>query len=228
MASPSLPMKKFLLVDDHVLIREALRGVVRELDAGAAVLEASRWGDAARLLKEHADVTLVLLDPGLPDREGLAALAEVRMRHPKTPVVILSAQSDSEDVEKALGLGAVGFIPKSGERDVMLSALRLVLSGGVYIPPEILARSEAPAPTLRRDAAPTLPADLGLTARQVDVLSLMRHGMTNKAICRELKLAEATVKNHVTAILKALNVTNRTAAVVRVGELGWDLPRPKG
>jgi DNA-binding NarL/FixJ family response regulator len=221
-------MKKFLLVDDHVLIREALRGVVRELDAGAAVLEASRWGDAARLLKEHADVTLVLLDPGLPDREGLAALAEVRMRHPKTPVVILSAQSDSEDVEKALGLGAVGFIPKSGERDVMLSALRLVLSGGVYIPPEILARSEAPAPTLRRDAAPTLPADLGLTARQVDVLSLMRHGMTNKAICRELKLAEATVKNHVTAILKALNVTNRTAAVVRVGELGWDLPRPKG
>jgi DNA-binding NarL/FixJ family response regulator len=221
-------MKKFLLVDDHVLIREALRGVVRELDAGAAVLEASRWGDAARLLKEHADVTLVLLDPGLPDREGLAALAEVRMRHPKTPVVILSAQSDSEDVEKALGLGAVGFIPKSGERDVMLSALRLVLSGGVYIPPEILAHSEAPAPTLRRDAAPTLPADLGLTARQVDVLSLMRHGMTNKAICRELKLAEATVKNHVTAILKALNVTNRTAAVVRVGELGWDLPRPKG
>jgi DNA-binding NarL/FixJ family response regulator len=219
---------KFLLVDDHVLIREALRGVVRELDAGAAILEASRWGEAARLLKEHADVTLVLLDPGLPDREGLAALAEARMRHPKIPVVILSAQSDSDDVERALGLGAVGFIPKSGEREVMLGALRLVLSGGVYIPPEILTRSEAPAPTVRRNAAPTLPADLGLTARQVDVLSLMRHGLTNKAICRELQLAEATVKNHVTAILKALNVTNRTAAVVRVGELGWDLPRPKG
>jgi DNA-binding NarL/FixJ family response regulator len=220
---------KFLLVDDHVLIREALRGVVRELDADAAILEASRWGEATRLLKEHADVSLVLLDPGLPDREGLAALAEARMRHPKVPVVILSGKSDCNEVEKALGLGAVGFIPKSGERDVMLSALRLVLSGGVYIPPEILTRPEVPAPTVRRNAAPspTLPADLGLTARQVDVLSLMRHGMTNKAICRELKLAEATVKNHVTAILKALNVTNRTAAVVKVGELGWDLPRPK-
>jgi DNA-binding NarL/FixJ family response regulator len=220
---------KFLLVDDHVLIREALRGVVRELDADAAVLEAARWGEASRLLKEHPDVTLVLLDPGLPDREGLAALAEARMRHPKVPVVILSANSDCNEVERALGLGAVGFIPKSGERDVMLSALRLVLSGGVYIPPQILTRSEAPALTVRRNAVPSpiLPADLGLTARQVDVLSLMRHGMTNKAICRELKLAEATVKNHVTAILKALNVTNRTAAVVRVGELGWELPRPK-
>ena len=222
---------KFLLVDAHVLIREALRGVVRELDTCAAVLEASRWGEAARLLKEHPDVTLVLLDPGLPDREGLAALSEARARHPKVPVVILSAQSDCDDVERALDLGAVGFIPKSGERDVMLSALRLVLSGGVYIPPQILTRSEVlrPTPAARRNAVPTptLPADLGLTARQVDVLCLMRHGMTNKAICRELKLAEATVKNHVTAILKALNVTNRTAAVVRVGELGWDLARPK-
>ena len=152
------------------------------------------------------------------------------MRHPKVPVVILSGNSDCNEVEKALGLGAVGFIPKSGERDVMLSALRLVLSGGVYIPPEILTRPEVPAPTVRRNAAPspTLPADLGLTARQVDVLSLMRHGMTNKAICRELKLAEATVKNHVTAILKALKVTNRTEAVVRAGMLGSDALRLKG
>jgi DNA-binding NtrC family response regulator len=123
MTSPSLPMK-FLLVDDHVLIREALRAVVRELDADAAILEASRWGEASRLLKEHSDVTLVLLDPGLPDREGLAALAEARMRHPKVPVVVLSGNSDCNEVERALGLGAVGFIPKSGERDVMLSALR--------------------------------------------------------------------------------------------------------
>jgi DNA-binding NarL/FixJ family response regulator len=225
---------KFLLVDDHVLIREALRGIVRELDAGATILEASRWGEAARLLKEHPDTTLVLLDLMLPDRDGFAALAEARARHPKVPIVILSARSERDDVERALGLGAVGFIPKSGERDVMLGALRLIFSGGVYIPPEIfahtrssVARSAAAARSAAR-SVPTAPDALGLTARQVDVLNLMRQGKSNKAICRELKLAEATVKNHVTAILKALNVTNRTEAVVRAGALASDLPRLKG
>jgi DNA-binding NarL/FixJ family response regulator len=225
---------KFLLVDDHALIRDALRGVVRELDAGATILEASRWGEAARLLKEHPDVTLVLLDLMLPDRDGFAALAEARARHPKVPVVILSARSERDDVERALGLGAVGFIPKSGERDVMLGALRLIFSGGVYIPPEIFSRSLSSvartAAAARRGAgpAPTVVAGLGLTARQLDVLNLMRQGKSNKAICRELKLAEATVKNHVTAILKALRVTNRTEAVVRAGTLGSDALRLKG
>jgi len=227
---------KFLLVDDHTLIREALRGVLNELDGGATILEASRWSDAARLLEEHPDLALVLLDLGLPDRKGFAALEEARARHPKIPIVILSGTCDRDHVERALNLGAVGFIPKSGEREVMLSALRLVFSGGVYIPPEILSRSEAPpglgpstASGQRREGPVTVsPADLGLTARQVDVLALMMRGKSNKAICRILNLAEPTVKNHVTAILKALKASNRTEAVVLVGELGWDLPQLEG
>jgi DNA-binding NarL/FixJ family response regulator len=227
---------KFLLVDDHALIREALRGVLKELDEGAAIFEASRWGDAVRLLGEHSDLALVLLDLGLPDRDGFAALEEARAHHPKIPIVILSASCDRDIVVKALDLGAVGFIPKSGEREVMLSALRLVFSGGVYIPPEILSRIETPqgaAPSTgsgRRSegAAPVLPADLGLTARQVEVLALMMRGKPNKAICRTLNLAEPTVKNHVTAILKALKATNRTEAVIMVGALGWKLPRLEG
>jgi DNA-binding NarL/FixJ family response regulator len=227
---------KFLLVDDHTLIREALRGVLKELDEGATIFEASRWGDAARLLAEQPDLALVLLDLGLPDRDGFAALEEARAQHPRVPVVILSGSCDRDSVVKALDLGAVGFIPKSGEREVMLSALRLVFSGGVYIPPEILARSEMPlgaAPSTayhRRveGASPTLPADLGLTARQVDVLALMMRGKSNKAICRILNLAEPTVKNHVTAILKAMKASNRTEAVIMVGALGWELPRFEG
>ena len=227
---------KFLLVDDHTLIREALRGVLKELDEGATIFEASRWGDAARLLVEQPDLALVLLDLGLPDRDGFAALEEARAQHPRVPVVILSGNCDRDLVVKALDLGAVGFIPKSGEREVMLSALRLVFSGGVYIPPEILARSEMPlgaAPSTayhRRveGASPTLPADLGLTARQVDVLALMMRGKSNKAICRILNLAEPTVKNHVTAILKAMKASNRTEAVIMVGALGWELPRIEG
>jgi DNA-binding NarL/FixJ family response regulator len=225
---------KYLLVDDHALIREALRGVLNELDEGAKILEASRWGDAARLLEEHSDLALMLLDLGLPDRDGFAALEEARAHHPKIPIVILSASCDHDNVVKALDLGAVGFIPKSGEREVMLSALRLVFSGGVYIPPAILSRSAPPAgPSAasgrRADApAPTLPADVGLTARQVDVLALMMRGKSNKAICRILNLAEPTVKNHVTAILKALKASNRTEAVIMVGALGWELPQLEG
>jgi DNA-binding NarL/FixJ family response regulator len=227
---------KFLLVDDHALIREALRGVLKELDGSAAILEASRWGDAARLLGEHPDLALVLLDLGLPDRDGFEALKEARAHHPRIPVIILSANCERASVVKALDLGAVGFIPKTGERDVMLGALRLVFSGGVYIPPEILSRSEAPAGAGLSTAAgrrpegsaPTSPADIGLTARQVDVLALMMQGKSNKAICRTLDLAEPTVKNHVTAILKALKASNRTEAVVMVGTLGWELPRVEG
>lgn len=206
------------------------------VDEGATIFEASRWGDAARLLVEQPDLALVLLDLGLPDRDGFAALEEARAQHPRVPVVILSGNCDRDLVVKALDLGAVGFIPKSGEREVMLSALRLVFSGGVYIPPEILARSEMPlgaAPSTayhRRveGASPTLPADLGLTARQVDVLALMMRGKSNKAICRILNLAEPTVKNHVTAILKAMKASNRTEAVIMVGALGWELPRIEG
>ena len=133
---------------------------------------------------------------------------------------------------RALDFGALGFIPKSGQRDVMLGALRLVFAGGVYIPPEAIERDEAPSPKpavsrLGAETARVTPADLGLTGRQLDVLALMMQGKGNKAICRALNLAEPTVKNHVTAILKALKVTNRTAAVIAVRDLGWELPRRK-
>jgi DNA-binding NarL/FixJ family response regulator len=219
---------KILVVDDHVLIREALRGVLKELDADAAILEAPDAGQAMRLIEEHGDLGLVLLDLTLPDRDGFSLLAELRERHPAMSVVVMSALQDRDNVAKALDLGALGFIPKSAQREVMLGALKLVFSGGIYIPPQILAR-ETPAaqPVPRQPEAsrrPVSPAELGLTGRQVDVLALMMQGKSNKAICRVLDLAEPTVKNHVTAILKALKVTNRTEAVLAVRELGWDLP----
>ena len=221
---------KILVVDDHVLIREAMRGVLRELRGEAAViLEASDSRQAKHQLEQNPDVELVLLDLGLPDQDGLEMLSELGNRYPTISVVVLSAQQDRETVMKAFDLGALGFIPKSGQRDVMLSALNLIFSGGVYIPPEILNRREpaaaraAPAPA----KAGASGADLGLTERQMEVLALMMRGKSNKAICRTLALAEPTVKYHVTAILKALKVTNRTEAVMAVVKLGWE-PRPGG
>ena len=208
---------KILVVDDHVLIREALRGLFRELRPEAIVLEAADAARAVALLAEQPDIALILLDLSLPDRDGLGLLAELRARYPGISVVVLSGFADRANVMRALDHGALGFIPKSAGREVMMSALSLVFSGGVYIPPEILA-SKSPA------AKPQLPAsDLGLTGRQGDVLALMMQGKSNKAICRRLELAEATVKNHVTAILKVLGVSNRTEAVLAASARGWQV-----
>ena len=223
---------KFLLIDDHALIREALCSVLRELRSDAVVLEAASCQQGMDLMREHADVSLVLLDLRLPDRDGFDMLAVLRETYPAVGVVMLSAFNDRDNVVRALDQGALGFISKTSSRDVLLGALRLVLAGGVYIPPEILAAA-APSPA---GAAPSAkppdsgprpsPADLGLTERQVDVLALMMLGRSNKLICRALDLAEPTVKNHVSAILKALKVSNRTEAVLAVAALGWKLPNP--
>ncbi len=217
---------KILLVDDHALIRDALRGVLKELAADATVLEAPDCRQAMRLIEAHPDLHLILLDLNLPDRDGFAVLADLRRRYATISLVVLSAFHDRDNIVKALDLGALGFIPKSAPREVMVNALRLVFSGGIYIPPEALVRAEPkeakPVPAPGR---PVSPADLGLTERQVEVLALMMQGKSNKVISRTLDVAEPTVKHHVTAILKALRVANRTEAVIAVGALGWDLPR---
>jgi DNA-binding NarL/FixJ family response regulator len=220
---------KILVVDDHSLIREALHGVLHDLKGEVVVFDAADSGQAMQLIAEHADIGLILLDLNLPDRDGFTVLTELRERHPEIAVVVVSAAQDRSSVTKALALGAVGFIPKTGQREVMISALQLVFAGGIYIPPEILVCEEAtPAPVsatgirlgLQSHAAPT---DVGLTERQIDVLALMMQGKSNKGICRVLDLAEPTVKNHITAIFKAVKVTNRTEAVIAARELGWDL-----
>src|SRR5215213_1808620 len=184
---------KILVVDDHTLIREALRDVLKEVRDDATVFEASTCHQGLELVAEHGDFGLILLDLNLPDRDGFSALTELRERYPQISVVVLSGVQDRETVLKALDLGALGFIPKSGQREVMLSALQLVFAGGIYIPPEVLSRqiSSAAQPPWHRASpgtTPATPSDLGLTERQVAVLALMMQGKSNKAICRVLNL----------------------------------------
>ena len=219
---------KILVVDDHALIRTALRGVLGDLDRDVTVLEASDCRGAFDLIEAQPDLDLVLLDLSLPGIHGLAALEELRTRHPALPVVVLSSANDRASVTQALDQGAMGYIPKLSSNEVLISALRLVLSGGIYIPPAILARLESPPAADRQAAAASehggspqrTPADLGLSGRQAQVLRLLLEGKSNKLVCRELDLAESTVKNHVTLILKALNVTSRTQAMIAAARMG--------
>ena len=219
---------KILVADDHALIREALRHVLKELDGDVTVLEALDGGSACRLVNENPELDLLLLDLNLPGTSGFVTLAELRRDHAALPVVILSAQEDGTTMRAALDGGAMGFIPKSASNAVMLSALRLVLSGGRYVPPELLNASPGTMLADTTLSAPKSPADLGLTERQLDVLALMAQGKSNKQICRELGLAEATVKIHVTAILRTLKVTSRALAIVAVNRLGlvFETPPP--
>ncbi len=218
---------KFLVIDDHQLIREALRGVLKKVKRDAVLLEAPNSTQAMQIIAAQPDIDLILLDLTLPDRDGFAVFTELRERYPGIGIVVLSAVQDPTKVRRALDLGARGYIPKSAQGDVILNALRLVISGGIYVPPEILAGGELsdalsqPAP--RNQTNPS-PANIGLTDRQLEVLALMMQGKNNKTICRILDLAEPTVKNHVTAILRALKATSRTEAVIMANNLGWQIP----
>jgi DNA-binding NarL/FixJ family response regulator len=224
---------KFLVVDDHALIRDAMYSVLVSLRADAQVLQAPDGAQALALLATQPDVDLVLLDLDMPDRDGLSVLDEIVLRHPAVGVVMLSGNQDSETIQQALRRGAQGFIPKAETRDVLTRALELVLAGGVYVPKAALgaraqpAATPPPAPAEPPAApAPAPWAGLGLTDRQLDVLALLMQGRNNKLICRALGLAEPTVKNHVSAILRALGVSSRTEAVLAVTRQGWTLPPP--
>jgi DNA-binding NarL/FixJ family response regulator len=225
---------KYLVVDDHALIRDALRGVLRELDPQGEVLEAATGVVARRLWLGAGDIDLVLLDLHLPDSDGLELLVEIGRERPGTAVVMLSGDVDPERIHQALAHGAQGYIPKTESRSVLAHALGLVLAGGVYVPTAAVvglagiraAERPGSAQQAAADAPRPTPEVLGLTGRQLEVLALLMEGRNNKLIGRALDLAEPTVKNHVSAILRALGVTSRTEAVLAVSRLGWVLPRP--
>lgn len=202
---------KILIADDHALFREGARHAVARLSDDVEPLEASNCAEALAAVDQHADVTLVLLDLHMPGQNGFVALETLVRRNPTLPIVVVSASDNRSDMRRALDSGAMGFIPKSVPTAVLLSALRLVLAGGIYVPPEMVERE------------PAMPSGVPLTARQLDVLARVIDGKPNKVIAQELGVSEATVKAHVGAVFKALNVTNRTQAVGAVQRLGIQL-----
>jgi DNA-binding NarL/FixJ family response regulator len=216
---------KVLIVDDHALVREALHNVLKQLQRETVILEASNSRQAMRLVEEHPDLDLILLDINLPDRDGFSVLGELRDRYATIAIIVLSALDDQDIVKRAFKLGALGFIPKTTDREVMLNAIQLVLSGGIYIPSEILDREETTsARTADKLSTREYLEGLGLTGRQIEVLALLMQGKSNKVIANTLNMGVPTVKNQITVVLKALKVTSRTEAVIKVGKMGWELP----
>ena len=216
-----------LLVDDHALVREGLKQVLRQIDAGMEIFEAKNAAEVGGILSRQPMPDLVLVDLVLPDQSGFHVLGLLREKRSTAAIVVLSASSDLIDIQRALKMGAAGYIPKACSAGVTLGALRVVLAGGVYLPPDLIEGQSGIFNATRQSAPPYAtslrPAELGLSERQAQVLALLLRGLTNKAIAQELKLAEQTVKAHMSAALRALNVSNRTQAAIAVAQLGLDL-----
>lgn len=215
---------KVLIADDHRLIIEGVKTKLAELDPGVEPVVAMNLEELDRAVAEHADtLDLALVDIAMPGTQGHQHVAKLRTQAPALPVIVLSGSEDVELMRSLIDLGVLGFIPKAYSPDVMLSAIRLVLAGGIYIPPLLLANAQAQGwqPT---EAAPAAAAgDQArsidglrnlLTERQIDVMRLLSQGKPNKLIARDLGISEGTVKIHLAAIFRALNVRNRVEAVV--------------
>jgi DNA-binding NarL/FixJ family response regulator len=209
---------KALIVDDHPLIQQALANVLLGVQPAVEVAVACDCQRALEMAGEGVEPDLVLLDLNLPGISGIPALKLWRSRFPAIPIVVLSALDDQKTILAAIAAGAAGYVPKSSSNEVMARALELVLAGGKYLPPEVLVASGARAPMTAQ--APASLESLGLTERQLAVLRLLAKGASNKSICRELGLAERTVKAHVTAIMRSLKVSSRTQAAVEAVRLG--------
>jgi DNA-binding NarL/FixJ family response regulator len=227
---------KVLLIDDHPLILQALQSVIQGLGSDTTVVGAGSARVARETLKADPDFDLVLLDLQLGDADGFDVLVEFRSKYPALPVVVVSASDRTSDVIRAIDLGAMGFVPKRASNDTLFEALHMVMSGGIYVPPMTMG-SEPPAPKPEGDTVPSVLrvlreqaqdsgfqqqsplATLGLTPRQTEVLALLLKGHPNKLIARELNVSVETVKDHVAAVLRTLNVSSRTQAVLAVSQM---------
>ena len=213
---------KILVVDDHALVREGLCQVLKGLDDHVEVLEAPDCARAFELAHRHADLDLVLLDYHLPDMNGLLALNVFGKRHPELPIGMLSGSVNPQIMHQVLARGAAAFLTKSGLSHELLSVIRQVLAGDVFVPPELASYFTPLAPP-ELDAVGQFPK---LSPRQEEVLLLLLAGRTNREMSEALGLAEETTKTHVNAILRAFGVRTRLQVIVEAGRQGYPISAP--
>ncbi len=217
---------KILVADDHELFLKGLELILSDIDENVELTFAHNYTDIFNIIEQKQDFNLVLTDLAMPGANWLEAIKRIHEKLPETPIIILSAVFDKEIVQKTIEIGAAGYVPKTSSNAVILGAVKLVLSGGAYIPPELLNNSLKNEFDILKQVE-TISDDESvsenvktLTPRQIDVIRLIAKGRSNKQIAYELGLTEGTVKLHVTAILKIFNVYNRTGAVMEATRLG--------
>jgi len=220
---------KVLLVDDHALFRDGMRYVLQQLADEVEILDTGNFNEAIQLAQAHSDIDLALLDLNMPDSEGVPSLQHFHQRFPNIPLVIVSGSDQRDDIENVMNLGAMGFISKMSASKVMLSALQIVLDGGVYVPPQLLQQAVAKLDVGQAlsDKRSMRASKYGLTPRQSQVLKMMGDGFSNKDISKQLDLAEGTVKIHVAAIYQALHVGTRLDAVSAARRFGFITDGPE-
>ncbi len=213
--SRPLSTTKLIITDDHPLFRGALKGAIEAFMPGAVVREANGLDELGRLLADERDVDLVLLDLTMPGVQGFSGLIYLRAQFPEVPIVIVSATEEATVIRRAVEFGASGFIPKSLDIEGIGNAIRTVLSGDIWAPPDIdldTAEDREIIDLVRRIGR--------LTPQQMRVLMMLSEGLLNKQIAYELNVSEATVKAHVSAILQKLGVDSRTQAVIAASRIG--------
>jgi DNA-binding NarL/FixJ family response regulator len=208
---------KILIVDDHALVREGLRQVLKGLGDDVEVLDAPSCQSAFELVRQHANLDLVLLDYHLPDMNGQEALEVFSDQHPELPIIMLSGFMNPLLMRQVLNKGAAAFLPKSGNSEELLSAIRLILAGEAYLPPK---SSQTPSSGMLGAPGTDL-ASPNFTPRQEEVLQLLLDGYSNKEMGKMLNLSDETVKNHVSALLRGFDVSNRTQAVLAASRFGY-------
>lgn len=213
--------QKIIIADDHPLFRAALRQAVTQAVPGVEIVEADSLAAVQEAVEKHGDADLVLLDIHMPGTHGFSGLVFLRGQHPGVPVVVVSGSEETHVMQRAIAYGASGFIPKSAPLETISEAIASVLEGEEWLPQELTDNMDDVSEEDQQFAA----ALASLTPQQFRVLTMLTEGLLNKQIAYELSVSEATIKAHVTAILRKLGVHSRTQAVIAAQRLGVEPPK---
>jgi DNA-binding NarL/FixJ family response regulator len=217
---------KVLMVDDHVLFRDGMRYVLQQLAEEVEVLDSGNFVDGMQQAANNPDIDLALLDLNMPGSNGVKSILEFHESNPGIPLVVVSGSDHRDDIQKVMEYGAMGFISKLSSSKIMLGALRMVLDGGVYLPPQLLQQAMAGLEPDSTDKRSTRSNKSLLTTRQLETLQMLSEGLSNKEISDRMDLAEGTVKIHTAAVYQALRVNSRLEAVSAARRMGL-IPLPE-
>ncbi|MBQ7633721.1 MAG: response regulator transcription factor [Alphaproteobacteria bacterium] len=205
---------KILIADDHALFRDGLALRLEEIVPDAVILQASGYSQVFKILNTESQIDVLLLDVEMQDMPWLESLKQIHAMAPKMKIIVVSASEDSRTIRTILATGVKGYIPKRSEVKVFNNALRLIIEGGNYVPPNLLENTPINALSSRNIGIKTL------TTRQSQVLDLIAQGKSNKQIAYDMGVSESTVKLHINALLRSLHVSNRTQAVITAQKIG--------